>query len=420
MKIAAATVSAQEFFNSRLPAFLASSGDALNLDAVYVFRIVGEGGGVWTLDLKSTPPVCRTGPAQSTACEIEMSDSDFEVMLSNPEQSRDLFYENRIKVDGSIMLAAQIPKILTVLSGANSRQGLAALISPIPAGKFMRENWPMQSLTVHGSELPPAADVPELHDLNALLSAWKGMVRAGDKQGSLVDAKEARISYEQGLPLVFDQVERAIPSLQASLARLQWDLSLPANVLGRAIVYASPKGSVTPMHFDANINFVVQLRGEKQWQVAPNRNVANPLVQFMAGSPDVPPALRSYCAGPMPVAMPPETQTINLRRGAVLFVPRGWWHATLAIEDSLQLNFTFDQPAWVDVILPAIYRELIRHERWRELAHGAGAGSREAREAANQRLAELVERLAQDLAELDARQAIAELRPSTSDAYSTK
>jgi 50S ribosomal protein L16 3-hydroxylase len=414
---------ANTFFNAIIPAFLAGRPEALPLDAVYLFRIQGEGGGVWTLDLKSAPPACQPGQTTPSACAIEMSHADFELILSDPGQSRDLFYRNRIKVEGSLMLASQLPKIFAVLGGERPPEGLAALLAPLPAQRFLDEHWPNEALTVHGGagQLETLAGLPELRDVHALLDRWPGMVRRTGSQGaSLVNAADARRAYQQGHALVFDHVEEFLPALRPWLAKLQWDLCLPANVLGRCIVYASPRGTGAPLHFDQNANFVFQLAGEKRWQIAPNRHVINPLVQFLAGSPDVPDALKPYCEGPMPVSLPNDAQTADLRPGSVLFLPRAWWHATRALEDSLQLNFTFDQPAWVDVILPAIYRELIRNERWRELAHGAGAGSGAARQAAVARLDELIRSLAADLSRLDAASAIAELRPSKSAAYATE
>jgi 50S ribosomal protein L16 3-hydroxylase len=410
-------MNAEAFFNSSLPAFVVESEELVRLGAVYLFRITGDGGGVWTLDLKSSPPFCCPGEAGPFDCRIEMSHADFESMLSQPEQSRNLFYENRIKLSGSMMFAAHIPTILTLSAASVVPPGLAALISPVSTKQFMTGYWPDKALAVHGSasRFRALTEIPELRDPYALLAVWPFKVRrSGQREGSLVSPGEARECYDRGCTLNFDMAEQALPALQVWLAKLRWELCLPANAAGRCIVYASPKGSGTPMHFDQNANLVVQLRGEKRWQIAPNRNVVNPMEQFVAGSSQMSESTRSYCQGEMPTCMSPDAQIWNLRSGSVLFVPRAWWHDTVSLEDSLQLNFTFDQPAWIDVVIPALYRRLLIHERWRELAHGASPGDHSAREGAERRLTELLAGLTADLGKLDAGEMISELRPVAS------
>jgi 50S ribosomal protein L16 3-hydroxylase len=110
-----------------------------------------------------------------------------------------------------------------------------------------------------------------------------------------------------------------------------------------------------------------------------------------------------------------EAEEVWLRPGSVLFLPRGYWHQTRARAGSLSLNFTFDQPCWADVVLPEIRRALLREERWRELAQGAGTPGRAAAAAAERRLGELLRGLARDLDAIDAAAAIGRLLPAASE-----
>ena len=72
--------------------------------------------------------------------------------------------------------------------------------------------------------------------------------------------------------------------------------------------------------------------------------------------------------------MPDDAESFVLRRGSVLFVPRGYWHATQSDEDTLALNFTFGQPTWADVLLTALRTRVLKDASWRALARGpAGA-----------------------------------------------
>lgn len=70
--------------------------------------------------------------------------------------------------------------------------------------------------------------------------------------------------------------------------------------------------------------------------------------------------------------MPSDAQTFELKPGSLLFVPRGYWHSTLADGDSLALNFTYTAPAWIDLFMSALRSRLLQSELWRETANGVG------------------------------------------------
>jgi 50S ribosomal protein L16 3-hydroxylase len=115
------------------------------------------------------------------------------------------------------------------------------------------------------------------------------------------------------------------------------------------MVYATPDGKGTAAHFDQNINFVLQLQGNKKWWLAPNLNVENPTQRYTIGQ-DLDHELASYSDPEMPSQMPTEDcREILLKPGSMLFVPRGYWHSTEAEGEALALNFTFSQPTWVDL-----------------------------------------------------------------------
>ena len=118
----------------------------------------------------------------------------------------------------------------------------------------------------------------------------------------------------------------------------------------------------------ANANFVVQLQGTKRWHVAPNRHVVNPTDRWAMNEDGLSDALAGYVEGPLPTHLPDDAEVIDLAPGSVLFVPRGYWHATEADEDTLAINFTFGQPTWADLVLDTLRRSLLKHEAWRGLA----------------------------------------------------
>jgi len=55
-------VDAKTLFNDKVPNVLAEHPEkAREINAVYFFKITGDGGGEWTVDLKSNPPTCKPG-----------------------------------------------------------------------------------------------------------------------------------------------------------------------------------------------------------------------------------------------------------------------------------------------------------------------------------------------------------------------
>jgi 50S ribosomal protein L16 3-hydroxylase len=80
------------------------------------------------------------------------------------------------------------------------------------------------------------------------------------------------------------------------------------------------------------------------------------------------PELTSYAAS-MPDSFPDNAAEITLKPGSVLFVPRGVWHKTHAVQgDSLSLNFTFTAPTWIDILTAALRGRLAQSSEWRETA----------------------------------------------------
>jgi len=76
-------MTAREYFEKMAPGLLAEKADvASEVGAVYVFKISGEGGGSWTLDLKSSPPTVKEGTPEKVDCTCELSNDDFIRMVT--------------------------------------------------------------------------------------------------------------------------------------------------------------------------------------------------------------------------------------------------------------------------------------------------------------------------------------------------
>jgi hypothetical protein len=107
--------SAKELFDEQLPAALAKHPDkAKAVNAVYLFKIAGEGGGDWTVDLTADPPTCTSGDSGKAQCTIEVAHEDFKAMLGNPQVGMQLYFQGKLKVSGDPMLATKLQQFLTL------------------------------------------------------------------------------------------------------------------------------------------------------------------------------------------------------------------------------------------------------------------------------------------------------------------
>jgi len=283
-------------------------------------------------------------------------------------------------------------------------RGLNALLFPITSEEFIRKNWPVMPLAVHGKRdsIRELLDLPLLGSLEELLQIWPRAVQVHlpdlADEASAVDAapSDARKLFRNKMGLLFNNVHDLSPELQGWLKAISFDLGLPTMTHSRCMVYATPDGKGTAAHFDQNINFVVQLYGTKKWRLAPNENVQNPTVRHTLGQP-LDPELAGYLDTEIPLRMPHATHEIDLQPGSVLFVPRGYWHSTEASGEALALNFTFNQPTWIDLLSAALRSRLALSPEWRELADGVASHSLPRRQQAAERFDLLLHELTYDL-----------------------
>lgn len=281
------------------------------------------------------------------------------------------------------------------------------------AQRLVRHHWPGTPLV---SKITPRwrgwfRSVPELQSVHALLDAWRGPVTvimpySGDEHDSIsVPPADAEKLYRAGMALIFPGAQALRPELERQLLGIVQDLGLPSYVDARCIIYAAPAGRGAEPHFDANANFAIQLSGRKRWGLAENRHVASPTDRYTVGMPGVPSRLAPYTAK-LPKTMPKHVRYVEVRPWDQVFVPRGAWHETYAITETLSLNFTLSQPTWAMFMLRTLLPILTRDKEWRELADGVASANVGRTAIARQRAAELAQQLAGALGRFDTMRAV--------------
>jgi putative sterol carrier protein len=84
---------------------------AKNVGAIYLFKVTGDGGGTWTVNLKDDPGV-KEGDQGNAECTIELSSDDWKTISESPGQAMQLYFQGRLKVAGNAMLATKLQQIL--------------------------------------------------------------------------------------------------------------------------------------------------------------------------------------------------------------------------------------------------------------------------------------------------------------------
>ena len=106
---------AQELFDTLVPQGLAQFPDkARELNAIYCFKIAGEGGGEWTVDCTADPPSCVKGDSGKAQCTIEVTNEDFNTMLSDPNAGMQLYFQGKLRVSGDPMLAMKLQQLFEI------------------------------------------------------------------------------------------------------------------------------------------------------------------------------------------------------------------------------------------------------------------------------------------------------------------
>jgi hypothetical protein len=106
---------AKELFDDQVPKAIAKHPDkAKEIGAVYLFKITGDGGGEWTVDLASATPTCQPGTHGTAQCTIEVAHEDFKAMLGNPQLGMQLYFQGKLRVTGDPMLATKLQKLFTM------------------------------------------------------------------------------------------------------------------------------------------------------------------------------------------------------------------------------------------------------------------------------------------------------------------
>ena len=253
---------------------------------------------------------------------------------------------------------------------------LRALVAPTPAQQFLGDFWPERVFHAHGplSRLPALFSSRELSSFRALTSGYRGWLGFGQgaRSSRMISAQEMNPMhlYELGLSVYLPDISAGVPGAASFLRELETELGIEEGC-SHITVWASPRGDGAPTHFDSEDVFSVQLVGTKRFEIAPMKEYAYPLGgQFGPGAApydDMYPQLE----GGFPEVADADFETVDMKPGSVLFLPRGTWHRTQAEQDSFAISIGIRPPAVIDSFLEQLRYVLLQDPEWRRPMYGA-------------------------------------------------
>jgi hypothetical protein len=194
---------------------------------------------------------------------------------------------------------------------------------------------------------------------------------------SLVNMDRLGRLLEGSCTLILDALDLLDPTMEVACRALQW-WSHELVQVNTYLTTASASGF--GLHWDDHDVIVVQLAGEKSWEV---RGLSRPAPMYRDAAPNVDPPDNVVWAG-------------TLRTGDVMHIPRGYWHQATRADCgegySLHVTFGFMQRTGVDWLSwladRAREREVFRHDldRW-----GDGDGLTEQARRLHAELTDLVD-----------------------------
>ena len=133
---------------------------------------------------------------------------------------------------------------------------------------------------------------------------------------------DARHRYLGGESIYILGLERTVRPLRDLCDGLAADLGVNSRDV-EIQAFAAGGPTRVGMHFDLDYTFNVQVSGRKQWRMAPNDLVTNPISSHhttLGG------AFVNDVGRKLPSEMPDDAQTWLVEPGDVVYVPRGTWH----------------------------------------------------------------------------------------------
>lgn len=228
------------------------------------------------------------------------------------------------------------------------------LLRPFDVYAFFRDTWNRMPLYVPGDtskidSLPGLESLPSLLGGHLAATHWS-RGHAQNAQATFVDqsGRIKKISapsmvwpelYNSGASLCFSAVDQCSEGLSTLVQGFAATTKLPGIIV--TTCYLTPPRSGSPMHFDQQHSFLIQVSGRKHWRVSRQVGWENAPINMQSaalGTPGMKAFLRSIGVA---ISSPQEAELeeMTLNPGDVLYLPPGFWHHG-STSDSHSFHYT--------------------------------------------------------------------------------
>ena len=103
----------KEIFEQRIPEGIKEDPEkAKSINAIYQFKVTGDEGGDWYVDLTAEPPEVSAGVHDQAKCTITVGDADFVDIVSGKLNAQMAFMSGKLKIAGDMGLAMKLGTVL--------------------------------------------------------------------------------------------------------------------------------------------------------------------------------------------------------------------------------------------------------------------------------------------------------------------
>lgn len=219
-------------------------------------------------------------------------------------------------------------------------------LAPFPVERFLSEHYERQRLHIQRNNPAYFADLISLEDIDSLVTSVRIPLTnlnlaQGDTPlrselycvaGGYVDKARVLALHEQGATIILRAVEQWSPKLN----RLRIVAERFFGCACQINAYITPPGQKsTPPHWDTHDLVVMQIAGRKQWKIfVGNRSLPLPDERFRIGQEEA----------------SADCETVELRVGDTLYLPRGVIHEPVALSYSVHLSIGVHIVRWHEVV----------------------------------------------------------------------
>ena len=264
---------------------------------------------------------------------------------------------------------------------------LDSLFAPTSFDEFLLQTSLLRPTVAHGA-LERLAFVGQLRELTTPSAAFLGhagqvRLKMTDREGSLVEVatsgEQAGRLYRLGATAMLDRYERSSAAVRQLCQAIEAAAGMPPGTCS-AIVHVSTPDSGLGLHFDKEDVLTIQLVGTKRWTYSTAPAVPHAPAPHALGH--APAVILRRCA-PDPDELdrgpsPDRLAEVDLAPGSVFFLPKGHWHRTQALSESISLSLGWSDARWIDRLLEVVRERLLLEPAWRAQALGAQASASEA------------------------------------------